>query len=183
MTTRIVTDQIAAGLFQHKGSILLVRQQGPDDPTPAWALPGGRAEAGELLLEALSRESREETGLTNLKAGNLLYVVQYDDPYEQYRSTAFVFAVEGWTGTLNTTPTDPDGFVQEARFMPVAEAVAALAANPSRMMREPILAYLKGEVAPGAAWFYRRGPEGKEILVARIASQSDTPPEGHWSKP
>ena len=43
--------------------VLLVKQQGPEDLEAHWALPGGVAEPGALLVEALVREVREETGL------------------------------------------------------------------------------------------------------------------------
>ncbi len=54
---------IVSALLRREVRVLLVREQGPDDPEACWMLPGGRVEAGESLLEALGRELREETGL------------------------------------------------------------------------------------------------------------------------
>ena len=53
----------ASALIRRGDDILLVLQQGPVDQAPAWALPGGRLDAGEVWLNALRREVFEATGL------------------------------------------------------------------------------------------------------------------------
>jgi 8-oxo-dGTP diphosphatase len=53
---------VSAAIFRD-GKVLLVRRAGP----PAkglWTLPGGRVEVGERLVDAVTREVMEETGLT-----------------------------------------------------------------------------------------------------------------------
>ena len=165
---------IAVALIRRDDEVLLVRQQGPDDPAPKWSLPGGVAEPGELLHEALIREVREETGLEVLTIGQLAYVNQFhttsghlrgDDagPPVEYLSTAFVFEVAEWRGTLACD--DPDAFVTEACFVSREQAITRFAAEPWRVMREPVVAYLRGEVAVGAVWLYRRQPDGHDDLV------------------
>jgi len=64
--------QVGAALIRRGPHILLVQQQGPNDPAPTWALPGGVVEAGELPTEAMIREVAEETGLEVLDPGRLL---------------------------------------------------------------------------------------------------------------
>ncbi|WIG59692.1 MAG: hypothetical protein OJF49_002439 [Ktedonobacterales bacterium] len=170
--------QIVAAVVRQGDAILLVRQQGADDPRPTWALPGGVVEDGELLHEALARELREETGLALRRVGALLYVAQTHVTHmtrgvlrgeagaraEAYVATAFVFDVAGWIGEIASD--DPDHVVSAARFFPRAEAIALLDQLGARVMREPIVAYLRGEAAPGAVWLYRRQDDGTDALIS-----------------
>ena len=157
--------------------ILLVRQQGPDNPASFWALPGGVVEDGELLTETLAREVREETGLRVTTHGRLVYVAQLDNrgpvqlhlhrgPGPGYVVTIFVFEVSDWDGELN--PNDPDGYVKEARFHPLSSALGEFAQVPYRMASEPIVAYLRAEAPRGSVWLYRRSRDGADSLIARL---------------
>src|SRR5436190_21906690 len=96
--------QIAVALVRRRSEILLVRQQGPTDPEPVWALPGGVVQHGELVIEALAREVHEETGLKVIDSGRLAYVVQTQtiSPHldGNAQSTAFVFDVTAIAGRL-----------------------------------------------------------------------------------
>jgi len=46
----------------HDGDLLMIRR-GHGPAAGSWAVPGGRVEFGETLVEAVVREMREETGL------------------------------------------------------------------------------------------------------------------------
>ena len=59
------------GIVIEDSRILLLDQD--NDGPRSWSLPGGKAEPGETLEQALVREVREETGL-DVEAGRLLYV-------------------------------------------------------------------------------------------------------------
>ena len=168
MPAPITAYHVVAALIRQGGSVLLVKERGPDDPEPLWALPGGVLEPGELLTEGLAREVREETGLEILDPGRLLYLLHSGHP----GSVVFVFEVRDWTGQL--CGDDPNGFVCDVAFLPVAEAIARLDQLPYRSMREPIVAYLRGEVGPGAVWLYRGNIENSE-LVTVIGGQQDPP--------
>jgi 8-oxo-dGTP diphosphatase len=182
--------QIAVALIRRGDGVLLVHEQGPHDPEPVWTLPGGMVEPGEMLSEALVREVREETGLAVVEIGTLLYVMHHDNPGygisfdgtpqgPGFRATAAVFTVARWEG--EPLPADPDGLVLDVGFFPLAEAIARLEGLPYRVKREPIVAYLRGEVAAGAVWRYRRRPDGYDELVARLDghSHSGLPKESH----
>ncbi len=166
---------IAAAVIRQDNEILLVEQQGPGDTVSAWALPGGRVEPGELFHETLIREVKEETGLTVTKLGNLLYLVQTDNPNQQqlmenagpgegYQATAVVFEVSAWHGTLESA--DPDNFILDVRFWPISKAISLIQETLHfRAMREPLLAYLQDEAAAGSTWFYRRQPDNYDQLL------------------
>jgi 8-oxo-dGTP diphosphatase len=158
--------QIGAALIRRRESVLLVLQRGRRDPRPTWSIPGGRVDPGELPTEAMVREVREETGLEVTDPGRLLYVTSYVDPSSGARGTTFVFEVRGWRGEIR--PPDPHDSVRRARFVPVPEAIELLGQLPWRMMREPILAHLRGEADAGALWQYRQEGDAP-ALVARLA--------------
>lgn len=162
------TYHVAVALIRRSDAVLLVQQQGPDDPAPTWALPGGVAEHGELLTEALVREVREETGLEVDQIGYVAYTIQYDQPAEGYQSLVVVFEINAWHGTPYIS--DPDKMILDAKFMPVSEALAKIAALPWRRMHEPLVAYLTGTAPPGSLWVYRQH-DTIEQLVAQIPPQ------------
>jgi 8-oxo-dGTP diphosphatase len=165
--------QIVAGIIRRGDEILLVEQQGRDDPTSSYALPGGRVEPGELLIDALAREVREETGLTMHNIARLAYLAQYTRIDASDIVTVFVFEIANWDGKIRVN--DPDGFILQARFVPVPEAIDLLEKTLDyRVMREPIVAYLRGETRAGTLWFYRRQADGEDKLVAQNANSPYT---------
>jgi 8-oxo-dGTP diphosphatase len=72
-----LTQQVAAkGLIENSdGAILLLKRAKPyyGETVLRWDFPGGRADPGESLREALARELREETGLTLAAAGGIIH--------------------------------------------------------------------------------------------------------------
>jgi 8-oxo-dGTP diphosphatase len=176
--------RIVAGVLRQGDTVLLVRQQGPDDPEPNWALPGGLVEASETLAAALVREVREETGLTVGSIGRLAYVAEVGVQRPErlqggrgeptpYVVTAFVFELAGGEGDVACA--DPDGYVLTVEYVPLDDAVARLERHPYRPMAGPIAAYLRGTTPPGVTWRYRRDPEGDLHLVA-------CDPPGSWGR-
>jgi len=157
---------IVAAIIRRGDEILLVEQQGKDDLASSWALPGGRVESSELFHDALAREVREETGLMVATIGQLAYLVQAES---DHRTLVLMFEVKDWSGEIRVN--DPDGYVLQARFVAQSDAIALLEKLPLRHMHEPLVAYLRGEVKPGAMWFYRRQTDDTDVLIARLNSE------------
>jgi 8-oxo-dGTP diphosphatase len=152
-------------IIRRGDEVLLIRESEPGTE-PAWVVPGGRMEPGELAAEALVREVREETGLVVTDPGRLAFVTQAADAARGWHVTVFAFDVAAFTGT--PCPADPDGFVVEACFVPIGDACARLSRANLRARGEPLVAYLRGEADAGAIWAYRREVDSEEELVALV---------------
>ncbi|MFJ8472546.1 NUDIX hydrolase [Kitasatospora sp. NPDC094011] len=59
-----ITGFVAAAVINHDGRTLLVRRNPDDYMGGMWEIPSGTVEPGETILDALHRETAEETGLT-----------------------------------------------------------------------------------------------------------------------
>ena len=102
--------------------LLLVRR-GRGRAQGEWAVPGGRVQPGELLVEAVVRELREETGIEGV-CGNLIGVLELLDDAGPHQ------VVLGHLVTLMeaTEPVAGDD-AAEARWVPLGD-VAELRLAP-----------------------------------------------------
>jgi 8-oxo-dGTP diphosphatase len=162
--------QVAAAIIRRGDEIVLVLQGAPGEK-PFWGLPGGVVEPDELVPEGLAREVLEETGLTIHLPARLGYIRQIDNQRparltghrgtgEGYVVTVWLFDVDSWDGEIGAR--DPDGVVQEARFVPVGEAVERLRRTH---WLELAADYLEGAVEPGSLHFERWDEGGRTESV------------------
>lgn len=153
---------VVTAIIRREDHLLMVRQQGQDDPEPSWFVPGGRVEPGELLHEALVREVKEETGLDISAPTHLGWVSQHDldDPKWGGVWTAFGFEVPDPGG--NPMPADPDGIVLSAEWIPISQAIDLIGAIPHGPMRDPVVGYLNGTADVGSLWIWRLDSTGSD---------------------
>ena len=103
------------GVLLRGQTLLLVRQRVSD--TRHWSLPGGRAEAGETLAEAVIRELKEETGL-DVEVNRLLYLCDLPAASPPLLHITFLLDERGGKLTLPTNEHDENP-ITDVRFVPV----------------------------------------------------------------
>lgn len=158
-------SHIVTALVRRAGELLMVRQAGPGE-VPVWTVPGGRVEPGEFLPDALRREVLEETGIAVTDPGMVAFTAQVDNRRDGWFATVWTWDVVGWEGEIQ--PQDPDGFVLEAAWLPLADAVAHLA----QISWHPLtVRYLGGELEPGSLWLRRVHEDGREEALASFGCE------------
>ena len=87
---------VAVGILIDDAGRVLVTRRTPDAHQGGlWEFPGGKVEADETLLEALTRELREELGVS-VEAAEALMVLEHDYGDKQVRLD--VHRVTRWSG-------------------------------------------------------------------------------------
>ncbi|MEV7465461.1 NUDIX hydrolase [Streptomyces kronopolitis] len=85
-----IRDLVPAAVIVHDDAVL---RRNPDDyRVGTWELPGGRRETGESVLDCLTREAGEETGLTVRSVDQHLGHFDYTNARGR-TSRQFVFAL------------------------------------------------------------------------------------------
>ena len=88
--------EVAAAILVRAGRILVCSRPRGSDLADFWEFPGGKAEPGETLREALIREIREELALEILPQ-DIFWRLDHDYPDKSVRVTFFL-----------ASQTDPD---------------------------------------------------------------------------
>lgn len=131
---------VAGGLVESDAGLLLVqnrRRNGSFD----WSPPGGVIEVaeGESVVDGLTREVQEETGLRVTEWVGPLYEVQADAPDLGWSLRASVYLALAYEGELVVD--DPDGIVVDAQFVALDDCAVQLAqCHP--WVREPLAEWL-----------------------------------------
>jgi 8-oxo-dGTP diphosphatase len=164
-----VRDWLVGGaLIQRPGELLLVanrRMNGVIDWTP----PGGVIDAEDAsVLHGLTREVREETGLVVVAWDGPCYEVVVEAPGLGWR-----MRVEAWRATRvsgDLSIADPDGIVEEARYVAHDEC-APLLATVAPWVRDPLHEWIAGPWSERRVYRYSvRGADRATAEVVRLAS-------------
>ncbi len=143
--TPLRTLQLCSGILIRGDTVLLVHCRYEGEPEPLWTLPGGRQNEAETIAEAVVREFAEETSLA-VSVDELAYVSESIDEQRALHVRNCTFFMR--EGELATAPHARDAAIVEARFVPVKQAPALLAAD---VLRIPVAAALGGE--PGNRYY------------------------------
>ncbi|CAM5420014.1 MULTISPECIES: NUDIX hydrolase [Streptomyces] len=121
-----VTRFVAAAVVTDADRVLLVRRKQGDFMGGLWELPSGKVEDGEGILEALHRETAEETGLTVEAVRDCVGHFDYADSRGgSTRQFTFSVTVER-TAPVVLTEHDAHQWADPAGLPPVSDAVRAL---------------------------------------------------------
>jgi ADP-ribose pyrophosphatase YjhB (NUDIX family) len=111
------------GLFIQSGTVLMIHKMTGPEPD-CWDFPGGGLQPGEPIIQALKREIREETGLSEIRVGNLVTLVEGFFPHwrgQLLHSLSIIYecAVEG---EFVVSPTgDREVGTKGVQWLPVTE--------------------------------------------------------------
>ncbi len=157
---------VASAVIEADGAILLVRNRRRNGAVD-WSTPGGVVDEGESVLEGLSREVTEETGLVVTEWGDRLYEVTVDAAELGWRARVEVWRAAAFTGELVVD--DHDGIVDDARFVAVA-ACHEHVGTAHRWVHEPFGEWLEVRAAPGEplAFSYCVTGTAPDIVVTRL---------------
>jgi 8-oxo-dGTP diphosphatase len=166
-----VKDWVVAGGIVLDGDALLLVQNRRRNGAFDWSPPGGVIEIaeGEAVVDGLTREVEEETGLRVSAWAGPIYEVRADAPGLGWRLRAEVHVALEYEGDLRVD--DPDGIVVDARFVPVAECGVQLdGCHP--WVREPLAEWLaerwRPDVAARAYGYRLDGATPGEVSVIRL---------------
>lgn len=147
-------------------AVLLVENRRHDGRTD-WTPPGGVIDPGEVVLDGLTREVFEETGLEVLGWDGPVYEIVAEAPGLGWRLRVEVHRAVEVRGSLRIGD-DPDGIVVAADWV-ASEACGARLCDAHPWVREPLLEWMGDR--RGAARVFRYAVEGDrpaELSITRI---------------
>ncbi len=124
----------ACAVCEAEGHLLIVRLRDPASGVEAPYPPGGGVEPGELPAETARRETMEETGLRIVVHGDVELVDTYPFRWAgvDYEVTTHYFAASLDEPFVASIPKVMDAdYNLGGAWLPVAEALAAMAVHPA----------------------------------------------------
>lgn len=154
---------VAGGVVEGPDGLLLVQNQRRNGSLD-WSTPGGVIDEGETLIEGLTREVFEETGLSVTSWIELAYRVEVHFETRDMTLSVETHVADQWTGDVVIA--DPDGIVVAAEFVDVHAAESKLATAP-QWVGEPLSSWLSGRT-PGQTYRYLvTGDSARSMRVER----------------
>ena len=155
---------VASGLLEGPDGLLLVQNRRRDGGLD-WSPPGGVVEVadGESVVDGLTREVEEETGLTVTAWEGPVYEVEAEAEGMGWRLRVEVHRALDWTGELRVGE-DPDGIVVDARFVHVDRCVDHLG-DAWQPTIEPLSAWLAERWTDARSYRYRVEGEARASMV------------------
>jgi 8-oxo-dGTP diphosphatase len=143
--------------------VLLVENRRRDGRSD-WTPPGGVIDPGEAVVDGLTREVREETGLEVLSWHGPLYEIVAEAPGLGWRLRVEVHRAEAVAGDVSVGA-DPDGIVVAADWVgQLACADRLCDAHP--WVREPLLEWMDERF--DASRVFRYAVEGQVVSEASV---------------
>ena len=155
---------VGGAVIEGADGLLLVQNRRRDGRLD-WSPPGGVIDPGESLLEGLTREVSEETGLVVSAWSEVIYRIEAIAPDLGWDLTVEVHRALQVDGELVVD--DPDGIVVDARYMG-AEACAGHLAHAAPWVREPLACWLADRWDDPRVFRYRI--EGTDLASLRVAA-------------
>jgi len=162
--------RVVGGLVWNADNRILLVANRRRDGRVEWTPPGGVVDPGEDPVGALDRELLEETGLVVDAWDGPCYQVTVDFPDRGMHLEVEVYEAQSFAGKIRLE--DPDGIVQDARFVDVGEASILLDSAPL-WVREPVESHLArsaGDVEDARFVFVARGVDPGALVVERLGS-------------
>lgn len=156
---------VGGGILFQGSNILMVNNSRRGGRTD-WSTPGGVIDDGETVIEGLTREVREETGLAVTGWSALAYTVNVKAPDMDWDLKVEVHLAKGQEGQIVID--DPDGIVIAAEWVDTKD-LPGLLNGQQPWLSQPLLEFIGAKVEPGHAFSYRvNGRDINSLDVQRL---------------
>ena len=155
---------VGGAVIESPSGVLLVRNRRRDG-SHDWSPPGGVIDHGESVLDGLTREVLEETGLQVSVWSEVVYEIVAVAPDMGWNLRVEARVAREWNGELCIE--DPDGIVDHAAWVAPDDCAAHLVGG-ARWVVEPVTEWLAERWQGTRQYSYRvDGVYGSEITVVR----------------